>query len=415
MSSIALNGKRTHLMYGNEARGQGLYSEPLVERTVIGASSVPGETRWARQANSGSALEDAVASLELEPETSTVNVLLKVYDNGLADELRPAELVDVIGTLDTFVPSSMWLDETGVGAVPVPCIHVFALRRTNLGSIAGPVAARMAPCTDKKARYDALVYFVAGALAGDLLAAEYVVLSLLARIHWRAPGAAVGALSVNISRAEKLAPALASALNQICPAVKVQSLALSTLNDASTPLFPQETDSGLRPGRLQLVDGTVLLVDEAAMDEGQLGDTGVRNVRALAQLLSRHTLPYLFPFSEFEINTDINVLVLSSGRSFLPVDAHVPWRPGTGEGPRDTTQPTLDALRAAILEARTAALTVPDAVSEIIQTFFVERRKTDPKYTQEDLQRHIGIARLLALGAGASTLSEREWSRAVEL
>ncbi|WFD34637.1 hypothetical protein MCUN1_001478 [Malassezia cuniculi] len=410
-----VEGRRVHLLYGAESRAPpDVVAEPLVERTVVGASSIPGETKWARQVHYGDALEDAIADLELESSRAPLHVQLKLYDNKAADELRPAELVDVIGTLDMCIPSSAWPDEADGAAEPLPCIHVLALRRERLSAIADSI--KTSDALDGKARYDALVHYIADSLAGDVLAAEYVALSLIARIHWRTPGAAVGALSVNIFHADDLCAPLSDALSHVCPAVATQSLALATLNDASAPLFPQGTDYGLCAGRLQLVDGTVLLVDEAAMGEGQLGDTGVRNVRALSQLISRHTLPYLFPYSEFEVNTDVNVLVLSAGRTFLPVDVHIPWRPSTSaRRAPDTTQHVLDALRTAILHARVASLEVPDTVSERIQAFFVERRKTDATYSQDDLQRQIGIARLLALGSGASVLGEAEWSRAVEL
>lgn len=408
-------GKRMHLMYGAEDRGQGWSDAALTERVVIGATSVPGEQKWVgRLLQGNTALEDAVSAMEVSPSAPTLSVYLKVYDARLADELRPAELVDVVGLVDLCYPASAWPEENDAQREPQPCIHVLALHRTSVTALTRVTAPRAAAFSSAKARYEALVTYIAGVLAGDTLAAEYITLSLLARIQWRVPGAAVGALTVNLTRADSVAEKLSAALEQLCPVVAVQSLALPELNNGNAPLYPQGTDYGLHPGRLQLVDGTVLVVDEISMGEGQLGDTGVRNVRTLSQLISRHTLVYLYPFSEFEVNTDINVLVLSTGRSFLPADVHIPWQPSGGAIP-EISQDVLDAFRTAILDARVATLSVSDAASERIQAYFVERRKADAKFTQDDLQRYIGIARLIALGTGGPELGEVEWARAVEL
>ena len=408
-------GKRMHLMYGAEDRGQGWSDAALTERVVVGATSVPGEQKWVgRMLQGNTALEDAVNAMEVSPSAPTLSIYLKIYDPRLADELRTAELVEVVGLVDLCYPANAWPDESDAQREPQPCIHVLSLHRTSVTALTCLTMPRAAKFSGAKARYEALVTYIAGVLAGDTLAAEYITLSLLARIQWRVPGAAVGALTVNLTRADSVAEKLSAALEQLCPVVAVQSLALPELNNDNAPLYPRGTDYGLHPGRLQLVDGTVLLVDEISMGEGQLGDTGVRNVRTLSQLISRHTLVYHYPFSEFEVDTDVNVLVLSTGRSFLPADVHIPWQPSGGAIPA-ISQDVLYAFRTAILDARVASLNVSDAASERIQAYFIERRKADTKFTQDDLQRYIGIARLTALGTGAAELGEVEWARTVEL
>lgn len=70
---------------------------------------------------------------------------------------------------------------------------------------------------------------------------------------------------------------------------------------------------------LQLVDGTVLLVDETVLDEGQLVDPGVRNFQALQNVIQNQTLTYEFPYSQYDFDTDISVLSLSSSKSMLAV------------------------------------------------------------------------------------------------
>ena len=134
------------------------------------------------------------------------------------------------------------------------------------------------------------------------------------------------------------------------------------------------------------------------MGEGELREHGMRNIRALAAVLQSHTLPYVFPYSEYDMPTDLNVVVLSTGKSLLPLDIQVPVRPANGKvfkisNTAPSAEPSLlDAWRLYLLERRSANVTIPEAVSEHIQADFVERRKSS-SYAQEDLQRCLGIAR----------------------
>lgn len=62
-----------------------------------------------------------------------------------------------------------------------------------------------------------------------------------------------------------------------------------------------------------------MVIDESGMTEGKLGDMGVRNLRFLSRIVVGQKLGFEFPFHEFEIDTDLTVLVLGSSKSFLPV------------------------------------------------------------------------------------------------
>lgn len=86
-----------------------------------------------------------------------------------------------------------------------------------------------------------------------------------------------------------------------------------------TKFSPKSVSENLEAGVLQLVDGTVLLVDETVLDEGQLVDPGVRNFQALQNVIQNQTLTYEFPYSQYDFDTDISVLSLSCTRSMLAV------------------------------------------------------------------------------------------------
>ena len=232
-------------------------------------------------------------------------------------------------------------------------------------------------------------------------------------------------MSLNLSNVRSTTPhtALRRTLEALVPAVVEERLTLAELNDPKRTYFVRSTDAGMIAGRLQLADNTCVLVDEVCMGEGQLLDAGVRNIRALAGVMQSHTLSYQFPFSEIDLDTDLNVVVLSTGKSLLPADVHVPLRPAAGgavdlgEAPFSASPAALQAWRAYLLTTRQSDARVPESMSAPVQNYFVERRQHGPRYayTEVDLQRCLGIARLVAVSFGLEEQTEEAWQHATRL
>ena len=107
----------------------------------------------------------------------------------------------------------------------------------------------------------------------------------------------------------------------------VHSLQLPLTIDGlnKTKFTPKSVNENLEAGVLQLVDGSLVLVDETTLDEGQLVDPGVRNFQALHNLIQNQTLSYEFPYSQYDFDTDLNVISLSTSKSMLPVSC-APFR-----------------------------------------------------------------------------------------
>ena len=66
-----------------------------------------------------------------------------------------------------------------------------------------------------------------------------------------------------------------------------------------------------------------LLLDEIALQPGQMGDKAVRNVKALQTLIAAQLMEIDFKYYTHEFPVDIPVAVVSEGRSFLPVRCSV--------------------------------------------------------------------------------------------
>lgn len=438
--------------------------------TMCGVS-LPGQTTWARLADEGldvlggadltvtqedgsqATAADANNASSLKdklPRGEGMAVLLKVYDEDLAESLQVARIVDVLGVLDKCpLPSADW---TSMGTAsgessssPVhTTLHVISVEQDRQRSTEGKI--------DAEARRT-LVHLLSNSMAGDDLAAEWLLLALLARIHTRSAGQTLGSLSLNLSGlptapSDDRKPAVYHLLQAVLPLLADQTLNLTHLNAPTTNFEPRSEadEQGLRAGRLQLVPGTVLFVDEGTMQEGQLKESGIANIRALSAVLQTNKLPYAFPFSSHEMDTHLPCVVMSQGKSFLPVDVQVPLQAEAskidalfGDSPlaaedEGAQLPGLRRYLAAVQHhaAQSNAFTIPVQVSDKIQDDFVQTRKTNQAIianakdgeptaktitmdTQEDLARTIQVARLLCLSNGHSQLRWQDWQEAKRL
>lgn len=422
----------------------------LAERNVLFGVSIPGETSWEADMwgydDHSTTLSPPPTGGVLSQKTplndkGSIAVLLKLYDAQLADSIRVTDVVEVVGVLgyERYAGGSDF-DAPVVDAPMVPVIHAVFLAQTPL-----TVSPSSKPCTVSSTLppaeiEQAVVSYLSTALEGDHLAAQLVWYALLARARGQRAGMTLGALSLNVSHlpsGSSIPSKLSHALTQLVPALVHQPLSIEALNKQRW--YPSSDDGDmLRSGRLQLAKGSTLLIDETQLDEGTLKDTGVRNVRSLTTLLQTHKLGYAFPFNEYEFDTDLSTIVLSSTKSMLPTDLCLPWSP-TAASPATTTttstsisttttaaaaaastaQPTTDQLqswRAHLLQARLAALpALPEPLAKQITEEFVDsRRVTTQASTQDDLQRRLNLTRLAALGRGAE-LDEQLWRSIVQL
>ena len=61
------------------------------------------------------------------------------------------------------------------------------------------------------------------------------------------------------------------------------------------------------------------MLDETKMEQGRLDATGVNNISALGHLIKTQRVEYDFKYYKMEFDSDVSVLILSEGKSLLPV------------------------------------------------------------------------------------------------
>ncbi|KAK3553342.1 hypothetical protein QTP70_001370, partial [Hemibagrus guttatus] len=97
-------------------------------------------------------------------------------------------------------------------------------------------------------------------------------------------------------------------------------LCMSLHNMNTQRMVPRKdyTANRLVSGALQLGKNTSLVLDETHLEQGQLDTTGVQNITALGNLISWQKVDYDFNYHQMEFPCNINVLIMSEGRSLLP-------------------------------------------------------------------------------------------------
>jgi hypothetical protein len=251
---------------------------------------------------------------------SSILTVLQVYDD---TSYKPAGLYTVIGLLSSAALPNAHDTGSDDDLVIVPTIHALLPPTPYLPS---PKAATSSDADDTT-RQRTIDYISACFSGGDRTIAEIILLLLIsspvARIPAQAP---IGTLSLNLIQTSSqpnlnLIPTLQSLMPMVV------EVPMSILYLHSTPFTPHSADStSLDSGLLQVGHGTVMVIAENEMGEGgQLKEKAVKNLQALSETLRDQVVKYDYPYmDDLKIECSIRGLVLSEGKSLLPVSCVFP-------------------------------------------------------------------------------------------
>ncbi|OBZ91282.1 Mini-chromosome maintenance complex-binding protein, partial [Choanephora cucurbitarum] len=433
---------------------QVMRNEHLSERTIVYCVSPPGENEWAREAyHNSDSLSDQINRLEIEERNEMMikkyplsgarhqSAIVKFY-NDQAETIKVGQLIEIVGIRGSSVQTQSQHNEMEFDSIldaftGLPVVHAIAFNSLD-GINSSPVASSVEFNQTHEIRAQ-LIDHLASVLGGDKLVAEFILFQLISRVTVKNRGLKIGNFTLNVSgfpshqttEEEKKAHfftlnnpssrSLANLLDSLIVHTVNLPLTIDGLN--KTKFAPKSVNENLEAGVLQLVDGTVLLVDETVLDEGQLVDSGVRNFQALQNLIQHQTLTYEFPYSQYDFDTDISILSLSSSKSMFPNHCSISLLPNNSLDKVDTMTPsedTLNLFRKFIHSAKFNTYDISDEVSEYIQTSFVNERKAAAENstelpTQEELMLRMNLARLAAASFGETTLSQQRYEYVVEL
>ncbi|KAI0320188.1 mini-chromosome maintenance replisome factor-domain-containing protein [Amylostereum chailletii] len=427
LTSGALGGWGIHETTEKKAE-EAIDYAALRDCMVVWAVNVPGESQWYKEAHDGaprvscmsrvSSAIMAYRSVAAEsphraprphkfpvPKEPHIGVQVKasrVYDSLGNHAPKTADVMEFVGILSTEQLHTVDIETEESSPVDVPTLHVLFARPHSLA----PPTSTTVASTDIR---DELIAWVADeALGGDRDAAEWIIISSIARVQSRIRSLHPPSLTISHfpSPSDPSAiPTLVHVLSLLFPLVTPLPLSLELLNQV--PFVPESKQEDLHSGLLQIPHASTVVVTESGVKEGKLVERGVLNVMAIQDVMTSQTLPYRFPFSEFSFPTDLAFVVLAEGTksAFLKTDISVPLKPDNSSSlfkpVTEVTRPPPDKLKAfrdLLMGAKTRKIEVKEATSEFIQDDFVENRKSDKSVTGDDLKRSIMVARQVYCG-----------------
>lgn len=390
-------------------RGEFLPSENITEGTDCGTSMVP------------------------DSDGNDFACLVKIYDSPESD-LRLNDVFEFIGVLtydteakddkggDNELANSFPEDES-VNLPPskVPRLHCLVHRKLSADDmILSSPAMEPKPHLVKGIR-ESLLRHLTVVLGDDELAARFMLLHLLSKVHARVDSFAVGKLSLNLTGFDKASISvfgnrINDAVKNLVPFSHRMPLTVEYLNTASLAPVKDYQTNRLVPGVLQCAEGSHLTIDETSLEAGTLNSNGVENTKILKDLMEFQSVEYDFKYYKMKMNADVQLLILSEGKSnILPADLGVPFHPSS-VGPLGIMDAeTLNAWRWYLAALRSLPHSIETEMQKVVEDDMVAARQADRRLGSEDFSRWLSMGRLMSVSFGETCLSHQHWQMVKEM
>jgi len=262
---------------------------------------------------------------------------------------------------------------------------------------------------------------LARCLGGDAASAEYFLMLLVARSFSKHGEKLLGSWSLNLAGATGLdTTALRDATGELVPRMVQLDLTINALNEQRWRPRKDFVADRLVAAQLQLAAGTLLMVDETKMTEGQLTNDGTKSLLSLQKLVTENKLACDFVSYDVSIPLEVPCVLLSERKSVVKeVEVVVPVRvqPGALSAAANTTAPEgLVAARwlIALVTRSTRPLRIPDDAMKRFGEDFASARQ-EFKVNPELAHTWMALARARCLTFGEEELSLARWSEVMEL
>ncbi|KAK9063319.1 hypothetical protein SSX86_017189 [Deinandra increscens subsp. villosa] len=359
--------------------------------------------------------------------------LVKIYDSPESD-LKLNDVFEFIGvlTFDTDVKDdkngeiqleNCFDQEELVNQPPskVPRLHCLVHRKLSPSDlIVRAPTMEPKPHLIKEIR-QSLLRHLSVVLGDDDLAANFLLLHLLSKVHLRVDSIAVGKLSLNLTGFDKSSISvfgnrINDAVKNLLPFSQCIPFTVDFLNTASlAPVKDYQTDR-LVPGVLQCAEGSHFTIDETELQSGTLNSNGVENTRLLKDLMEFQKVEYDFKYYKMKMDADVQILILSEGKSnILPADIVIPFHPSSASPSGITDEQTLNAWRWYLAIARSLPHSIGADMQKVVEDDMVAARQVDRSLGTEDFNRWLTMGRLMGVSFGETCLSHEHWQMVKEM
>ncbi|KAJ8442669.1 hypothetical protein Cgig2_003713 [Carnegiea gigantea] len=268
---------------------------------------------------------------------------------------------------------------------------------------------------------ESLLNHLTALLGNDGVAAQFLLLHLLSRVHARVDDVAVGKFSLNLTcfskeTASVFGSCLTLAVKELLPFTQHIPLTIEYLNSAVLAPKKDYQQNRLVSGVLQLAEGSHLIIDETQLQVGTLNSTGVENVRSLKNLAELQKVEYDFQYYKVEMAADVQLLVLSEGKSnLLPADSVLPFQPSSAGSSEIVEEAAMQNWRWYLGALRSLSHSISPGMQKIVEEDLVAARQADRSLSSQDFSRLLTMGRLTSLSFGESWLTVEHWQMVKEL
>ncbi|KAE9604108.1 hypothetical protein Lal_00001869 [Lupinus albus] len=395
---------------------------------------IRGEQPSVASHSMGAVPEVAGSSLNIVPDLdgNSPPCIVKIYDSP-ESELRLNDIFEFVGILT----SDPELDEDNEDGDlsnefcedplhhfppnKVPRLHCFIHRKLVVQDLLrkNPI---IQPTPDLiKGIREALIRHLTAVLGNDGVAAHFMLLHLLSKVHARVDAFAVGNLSLNLTCFSKetvsiFGNQLNLAVKNLLPFTHHIPLTVEYLNNASLSPKKNYDTNRLETGILQLADGSHLIIDETKLEAGTLNSVGVENARLLKYLMECQKVEYDFKYYKMEMETDVQLLILSEGKSnILPAEVILPFQPSAASCSEAVAAEAWEAWRWYLASVKQLTHSIDSEMQKVVENDLVAARQADRSLNPQDLSRWLTMGRLISLSFGETSLSLEHWQMVKEL
>lgn len=424
-------------------------AEVLSERQVCIITESNTNNSWIKDYNSISMNTNKRKIENVQEEKS---FLLKTYDGV---EMKLNEYVEVIGFLypsHNIKSDAMDEDEddTPQAKLPPYTIHAICCKEVNHNNpiLIHEVDDIQQDQSMHEIHQDLLKLFTQF-LFGDELCANYMICHLISCVYSRVNDEALGKFSLNLITHSIPTEVISDYIKKLYNLMEILMpnsmyfpLTIENLNTESFVPKKDYTANCLSSGVLQIPKNTHLVLDETKLENGKLDNAGCLAVQDLSELIRSQQLSYDFQFYKIPFKTDIPVLIISEGKSFLPVsllvvkiifnfltclihlqsDFAIPIKPQDADSVRLINEnfaaglhymrPKLNAYRRYLTKCRMQQFDINEDEIKMIETDFVKIRESLKNFQVENLHSLLVLSRLLGISKGLTRLDMESWESA---
>ncbi|PSS33259.1 Mini-chromosome maintenance complex-binding protein [Actinidia chinensis var. chinensis] len=366
-------------------------------------------------------------------DRNSLPCLVKVYDSP-EDDLKLNDVFEFVGVLifdaeirddkddsDEFTSSFCEDELTHLPPRKVPRLHCLIHRKLAVHDFLSTSLTLEPKSSLVKEIRQTLLGHLTAVLGNDGVAAHLMLLHLLSRVHTRVDTLAVGKLSLNLAGFNNesvsiFGNSLNLAIKNLLPFTHGILLTVDYLNAASLAPRKDYQTNRLVSGVLQLAEGSHMTIDATQLQAGTLNAVGVENSRLLKNLMELQKVEYDFKYYKMEMAADVQLLILSEGKSnILPADLVIPFHPSSVGSYEVVDTDTLKAWRWYLSTLRTLPHSIEPEMQKVVEDDLVAARQADRSLGGQEFSKWLTMGRLMSVSFGETCLSLEHWQMVKEL